>query len=126
MQPTPAQSATEARLERDTAEAADKHTPGPWTTNGNGCVVGKDGTLVATVPRPKGAGASAKKAANADLIAAAPQLLAACERMSLLIDKLMPSVPWGSTWNTSDWAPLLNEAPAEARAAVLAARGGAK
>jgi hypothetical protein len=52
------------------------HTPGPWRDPGNGNVVGHDGSLVTSVPRPKGKGATAKRDANAKLIADAPDLLA--------------------------------------------------
>lgn len=55
------------------------HTPGPWIATSGGCVVGADSTLVVAVPRPKGTGATAKRDANARLIAAAPDLLAVCE-----------------------------------------------
>lgn len=61
-----------------------RHTPGPWTAPGSN-VVGADGSLVTHVPRPKGADASARRDANKLLIAAAPELLAACERMLCLL-----------------------------------------
>lgn len=51
------------------------YSPGPWHTNGNACVVSAEGRLVVAVPRGKGAGASARRDADAHLIAAAPDLL---------------------------------------------------
>lgn len=44
------------------------HTPGPWHVGGATNIVGADGSLVTSVPRGKGAGASARRDTNAALI----------------------------------------------------------
>jgi hypothetical protein len=59
-----------------------KHTPGLWSANGLGCVVNKSGVIVADVSRPSWITNSAHKkreAADARLIAAAPDLLEAAQ-----------------------------------------------
>lgn len=53
-----------------------------WHLSGNN-VVDEDGTLVVSVPRPKGAGASSRRDARARLIAAAPELLEALKALDL-------------------------------------------
>ena len=53
-----------------------KHTPGPWRVHGLDLEM--NGEIVGIAPAPDGA-TLGEKAANAALIAAAPELLAACE-----------------------------------------------
>ena len=57
-----------------------KHTPGPWELRGTQTIIGADSTVVATVNRPMG-GNRVQEEANARLIAAAPSLLAALQRL---------------------------------------------
>ncbi len=45
-----------------------EHTPTPWHIGGRSNIVGADDTLVAPVPRPKGAGAAGRRDANVALI----------------------------------------------------------
>ena len=57
-----------------------KHTPGPWVQSGDACIVGQDRKDVAyltrnTMPNPE-------LRANARLIAAAPDMLEACQIIS--------------------------------------------
>jgi len=62
---------------------SEKHTPGPWCISSDdegAYVVDELGiTLVATAPHNEGASGRAEADANARLISAAPELLAACE-----------------------------------------------
>lgn len=62
-------------------------TPGPWSVSGSDTIIGLGGTVVAecvgysiraTDPSQRARGA---REANAELIAAAPELLAACEEL---------------------------------------------
>lgn len=58
--------------------------------------------------------------ANARLIAAAPDLFAALQRMDALVESLWKSIPWGETFNLDIAA--LNEAPLAAKRALALAR----
>lgn len=60
---------------------ASKHTPGPWTATDDGYIEHSGGWSVA-----KAYGANPTCAANAALIAAAPDLLAACELAASSLD----------------------------------------
>jgi len=62
-----------------------------------------------------------KDAANVRLLAASPDLLAACEAADALIDNLFKAVPWGKTFNLDIQA--LNEVPIQIQRAVAKARG---
>ncbi len=82
---------TEQTARNETAATA-KHTPGPWSresdVNPDGCdyyVLGADGALVADTHCPDGLGpvVDGEIEANTALIAAAPDLLAACKRVSV-------------------------------------------
>ena len=85
-----------------------KHTPGPWRVNAPASVVSIDGLHVCDV---NGYGATdERKQADASLISAAPDLLAALEE--LLADKYL-----------SD--PINADRMANARAAILKAKGEA-
>lgn len=98
-----------------------KHTPGPWHVESDDTIRSKDfssimmgdyrGVIVASV-EPGHAGrdhARPEAAANAALIAAAPELLEACEALSKWFD--------GSTVPMRDYNPTV----AQARAAIAAA-----
>jgi len=75
-----------------------KHTPGPWNYDSSDNIVyGPNGTTVCGVhlkPKIVGvddlekSGRSLQTLANANLIAAAPELLAACEAAIRLIDRI--------------------------------------
>jgi hypothetical protein len=93
-----------------------EHTPGPWAWDharykmrGDGdCLVLSGGPLVGK-----------KSEANAHLIAAAPDLLAACEKVYLELDSLTGGEPDHPLSNyVGNWK-------AELRAAVTRAKGGA-
>lgn len=60
-----------------------KHTPGPWATDGGDTVVAMGNQIVVTAPAPDGASREEMKA-NARLIAAAPDLLAALKAIFVL------------------------------------------
>lgn len=57
--------------------------------------------------------------------AAAPELAEALGRMEKLVSTLMRCVPWGQTWDSSEWLSELNSAPIAARAALAKAGLGA-
>lgn len=128
-----------------------KHTPGPWETWGDdyvrwpGCknrADRKSHSVICSVSLPGanelrtltggyGDYQTAKeiRAANARLIAAAPDLLAACQAMVDMFDRLRPCIPWGKTFLTADVIVAMNEAPMKAQAAiskVLVADAGAE
>lgn len=84
------------------------HTPGPWTAPGNTNVVGADGSLVVSVPRPKGKGATARRDANVRLISAAPELLnalidslAVARNLRQLLGTITPSTQLERETNTA-------------------------
>jgi hypothetical protein len=82
------------------------HTPGPWQVRDNRVEFGSDGYTVAVVTKgcPEFEG-------NARLIAAAPELLAALERLL------------GIAWSVGSLA--WDDAVAQARLALARAKGGA-
>ena len=83
-----------------------KHTPGPWRVNAPASVVSIDGLHVCDV---NGYGATdERKRADAVLISAAPDLLAALEYI----------MAWDSNWT-------VEQARTMARAAIAKARGEA-
>lgn len=70
-----------------------KHTPGPWSVDADGNVVtrlnvGDDDGIIALANRHVAFVDSDTCRANAALIAAAPDLLAACERLTKLVEEL--------------------------------------
>jgi hypothetical protein len=70
-----------------------KHTPGPWSLHEHESlfVVGPDGNMVADTDMPADRGyRSPQCKANAKLIAAAPDLLAACKAAWLLMTPKTP------------------------------------
>jgi hypothetical protein len=96
-----------------------EHTPGPWIVDydGNICA-GPDKHLLAYVVPDPTWGIDAE--ANARLIAAAPDLLAACEIAMILLDR----VDYDGTWILLDYAPSEKAATDRIASAVRAARGG--
>jgi hypothetical protein len=86
------------------------HTPGPWYLNSRGWVVQSTGDIVTRLE------CSNNKEADARLIAAAPELLDALERISTAYDE---------TLRHPIAAPLL-QAIYGARAAIAKAKGGEK
>lgn len=89
-----------------------KHTPGPWTATGHDggmCVVveSKWGSVAKALP----VGCEVQEAANARLIAAAPELLEALEEIAEQLELEGPSC---------------SDILAAARAAIAKARGGVR
>lgn len=79
------------QVEQHPQEKSMKHTPGPWNVQWgreSSYPIGIHNRLV-NVVTSMGRKASAEASANAHLIAAAPDLLAACEAQQLAIDHLM-------------------------------------
>ncbi len=94
-----------------------EYTTSPWQTDRTGFHVikqEKDGVFTIAILQPM-----AEIRANARLIAAAPELLEACEMQQKLIDDMVRFV---GQMALQDYA-LLNEAPIKARAAIAKARG---
>ena len=100
---------------------SEQHTPGPWyaareATTGRITRVrashsgGRDEVCIADAAQ--GAGAFARLEANARLIAAAPELLEACQTLATLLD-------------TDDWFATGRLAVEQARAAIAKATGRA-
>jgi hypothetical protein len=86
-----------------------KHTPGPWVTGQHGGVIDRRGCAVAKVQEMPGQDCGEVEA-NASLLSAAPDMLAALEE--LLADKYL-----------SD--PINADRMAKARAAIAKAKGEA-
>ena len=104
-----------------------EHTPGPWYTFGNGhCVGGPEGTPGAG----EGIAMCAMRArtpdearANASLIAAAPEMLAALHECVAWIDELQTQVADTGEYTVRTGFMLLAAAE-NARAAIAKAKGG--
>lgn len=106
------------------------HTPGPWTSHwtednkrahlGHWYFRGSNshGVSLTAVTR-----LNAEAAANANVIAAAPDMLAALERANRLIKEALPKFDWGASPLDANAIGLLNEVPGEVRAALAKARG---
>lgn len=90
------------------------HTPGPWVYQDESVRQEESGAIVAEVGPAFGAGASARRSANAALISAAPELLAALE----LITKWCEVSGFGNSTRSKQWTMLES-----ARAAIAKARG---
>ncbi len=92
----------------------DQHTPGPWKVAGddiNGqAIVRGEHVEVATCWHHCLGSLEIKMRANARLIAAAPDLLEACQTLSTLLD-------------TDDWIYQVDRAVKQAQAAIAKARG---
>jgi hypothetical protein len=81
--------------------------------------VGHDGSLVTSVPRPKGKGATAKRDANVRLITASPDLYKQLCNLEAWIRDAAASGGEGINWYA------VNEIDgAEARAAIAKVKGG--
>jgi len=61
-----------------------EHTPGPWGTSGGKGVYAESGREIIFCAHNTRSGSTEEKEANARLIAAAPELLAACQRLLAL------------------------------------------
>jgi hypothetical protein len=96
-----------------------KHTDGPWTvesSNEGGFVIEKDGYLVIASRGPHEKRAN-EMLANARLIAAAPELLAALEGFLAMYIAAANSGDWGN-WNPEEDPEVI-----AARAAISKATG---
>ena len=99
-----------------------KFTQGPWHVGGvGGCrpsmVYGPNGRTVARTWSPNLADGSEEEKANAALIAAAPDLLEALEKLAGMVPEIAKALPFGVPMSYAD-------AFDKARAAIAAARGG--
>ena len=110
-----------------------QHTPGPWDVEPKGSrhfVDGADGLTVAYLDRA-GVRERAEIEANARLIAAAPELLAALESIAAIVpDVMSKQAEDGFRYHTAEdayrvhLAGLINQARNQARAAIARATGG--
>ena len=98
------------------------HTPGPWHLNPRGWVVQSTGDIVTRLE------CSNNKDADARLIAAAPELLAALESIAAIVPAIMsPEAEHGFRYHTAEdayrvhLAGLINQARTQARAAIARA-----
>jgi hypothetical protein len=110
--PAPAQSV---------ATSQGTHTPGPWRVTEYGgeiAIHAEDNTKIA-LPEKWFASDRAEAVANAALIAAAPDLLAALERLANAVDAHCRAI-------TTAALIELDDATIDARAAIAKAKGGAK
>src|SRR5690625_8021289 len=103
--------------------SAVKHTPGPWSTDTGGDVTRADGTTLLTREKPYDCTLD-ESFANAELAAAAPELLEALmqmvERISYYAELKEEGIP-----NIEDWAYTYNSGDMQrARAAIAKAIGG--
>lgn len=92
------------------------HTPGPWHTESNQFTIWDEKHAIAAVyntmaPEPM----AGQARANAQLIAAAPELLESCQELVKMVEELLPLAPAGCGWGTL--------ATDQARAAVAKALG---
>ncbi len=103
-----------------------KPTPGPWALDQSSqisCISasGVDGEHIdicyLTLPNHK---------ANARLMVAAPDLLAALRLTKRMIDEALPKFNWGASALDANALMLLNETPSAVNAAISKAEGGAK
>lgn len=100
-------------MPRESGEGGPAHTSGPWTADADGQVWRKELRIADTCPRGIAHVAPrSERPANARLIAASPELLAALEELAGLMDDV----------RAGDYAPdsLTNQ---PARAAIAKARG---
>lgn len=84
-----------------------KHTPGPWKINTDWYHIDAPrGLTVAAVFGSTGPHAAESKA-NAKLIAAAPELLAACKAMLPIVDSHWDQGPPGEGWQSQALKDLI-------------------
>lgn len=95
------------------------HTPGPWSGLRN--IVGEDTTVVCSVNRPAGGDPNVADA-NARVLAAAPELLDACNLLRAAVDTLLGEL---AGRKAADWATI-NNALVDSGRAILKAEGGSK
>jgi hypothetical protein len=87
----------------------DKHTPGPWYTTGSspdGIVYGANHTLI--VPHQPTGFTAEEQWANAQLMAAAPELLAALKNLVASVESILP-IPWAQVEAAIAKANVLND-----------------
>lgn len=98
------------------AQATAGHTPGPWTVDSDKTTVSMGGQCVIVAPAPDGA-QQGEVRANASLIAAAPELLAALQDAEFLMRQAGKHAgPMQDSFNRSAY---------DARAAIARAKGEA-
>lgn len=102
--------------------SAAKHTPGPWVVDADGQVWRYELRIADTAPRGADIAPRSERPANARLIAAAPDLLAALQALMMWSDhEALTGLPCG--------APVAPEAPSfdatvkMVHAAIAKARG---
>lgn len=100
-----------------------KHTAGPWHVEGANPprIYARDGLDIiaqcdSMKEMPRG-----KEAANARLIAAAPELLEALQRAHQLIKEALPKFNWGASALDANAITLLDTVPGEVHAALAKA-----
>lgn len=96
-----------------------KHTPGPWSVQDGDRVFGYSTGKPYSHCLHEGIGYKTEREANARLIAAAPELLAALEGAEKALIKALPHLPADSE------AVYCGEWLVEIRAAIAKAKGGA-
>lgn len=64
-----------------------KHTPGPWIIEDDTDIIDQNGTFIATTHDPASDIGTAREYANARLIAAAPDLLAALKASQEMVER---------------------------------------
>ena len=89
-----------------------KHTPGPWHNSVIGSTHGPDGDPIMTAGNGAIGSFAEEGRANARLIAAAPDLLAACEAVALAGHKNSTEERFGEA--VTDLLPIINAAIAKA------------
>lgn len=108
------------------------HTPGPWFVDEdprpgmtwNRQIMSDAATTICFMANSGGENPE-EDAANAQLLAMAPVLLAALQACERLFSKALPKFNWGASFLDANAIRLLNEVPAVAREAVAKATGSA-
>ncbi len=85
-----------------------KSTPGPWKISENKCDIEQDSESMFGICTMY---ADESSMANARLIAAAPDLLEACEAMIEMYKAMMDKIDHGSSFYDAKTIRLMNEAP---------------
>ena len=98
-----------------------KYTKGPWRIEGRLIKASKTKT-VCEVPQ-YGFRQSKADEANAQLIAAAPELFEALEAAYKLFDEALPKFNWGASALDGNAIQLLNQVPRKVEAAIAKAKG---
>lgn len=110
-----------------------KRTPGPWklTDYYEGHELPKSGDWVGSIENEAGEEIyrgpfcfhALNNKANATLIAAAPDMLEALERMTKMHKMFCNRIDWKATFLDADTIRELNEAPIQAHVAIAKAKG---